>query len=162
MKFTGIAVLAMIAAGAASAQTELRFGHVGEPGSLFEASANHFVEVANEKLGDDDGLEVFDPAIEGQVPHGPVRHAAAPLVVPDEAEVAGEESDPVTPQRTVPIVSEVCEPVGGLDEQWALARFGPRQLHAVARSQITNVLPMVRGHIEGGAWDVCPGGRQLF
>ena len=53
MKITGIVAVAMIAASAASAQTELRFGHVGEPGSLFEASANHFVEVANEKLGDE-------------------------------------------------------------------------------------------------------------
>ena len=53
MKSIGIAAVMVIAAGTASAQTELRFGHVGEPGSLFEASANHFVEVANEKLGDD-------------------------------------------------------------------------------------------------------------
>ncbi len=53
MKITSIVATAMIAAGAASAQTELRLGHVGEPGSLFEASANHFVEVANEMLGED-------------------------------------------------------------------------------------------------------------
>jgi tripartite ATP-independent transporter DctP family solute receptor len=53
MKITGIVAIAMLAGGAAAAQTELRFGHVGEPGSLFEASANHFVEVANAKLGDD-------------------------------------------------------------------------------------------------------------
>ncbi len=53
MKITGIVAAALIAGSAASAQTELRFGHVGEPGSLFAASADHFVEVANEKLGDD-------------------------------------------------------------------------------------------------------------
>ncbi len=53
MRHFTIFAAAMLAAGAASAQQELRFGHVGEPGSLFEASANHFVEVANEKLGDD-------------------------------------------------------------------------------------------------------------
>ena len=50
--FTAIAV-ALLAAGPALAQQELRLGHVGEPGSLFEASADHFVEVANEKLGED-------------------------------------------------------------------------------------------------------------
>ncbi len=47
------------AAGVASAQEVLRFGHVGEPSSLFEASANHFAEVANEKLGDDYEVQVF-------------------------------------------------------------------------------------------------------
>ena len=34
----------------AMAQTELKFGHVGKPGSLFEASANEFAKRANEKL----------------------------------------------------------------------------------------------------------------
>jgi tripartite ATP-independent transporter DctP family solute receptor len=37
-------------AASAEAQTELKFGHVGEPGSLFEASANEFAKRANEKL----------------------------------------------------------------------------------------------------------------
>jgi len=30
---------------------ELKFGHVGAPGSLFEASANEFARIANERLG---------------------------------------------------------------------------------------------------------------
>jgi tripartite ATP-independent transporter DctP family solute receptor len=38
-------------AGAASAQTEIKFGHVGEPGSLFDRSAQEFAKRANEKLG---------------------------------------------------------------------------------------------------------------
>jgi len=48
-----IALLAAMSLGgiaAAQAQTELKFGHVGNPGSLFEASANAFVERANAKL----------------------------------------------------------------------------------------------------------------
>jgi TRAP-type transport system periplasmic protein len=40
--FSGIA--------AAAAQTEIKFGHVGNPGSLFEASANEFAERANAKF----------------------------------------------------------------------------------------------------------------
>jgi tripartite ATP-independent transporter DctP family solute receptor len=50
---TALAAAAAIvaAAGSASAQTlELKFGHVGEPGSLFELSANEFARVANERL----------------------------------------------------------------------------------------------------------------
>ena len=35
----------------AQAQMELKFGHVGGPGSLFELSANEFARRANEKLG---------------------------------------------------------------------------------------------------------------
>jgi tripartite ATP-independent transporter DctP family solute receptor len=36
----------------ATAQMELKLGHVGGPGSLFELSANEFARRANEKLGD--------------------------------------------------------------------------------------------------------------
>ena len=59
MKLTAIVAAVIVAAGAASAQTELRFGHVGEPGSLFAASAEHFAEVANEKLGEDYEVVVY-------------------------------------------------------------------------------------------------------
>ena len=41
---------------AAEAQTELKFGHVGNPGSLFEASANEFAKRANAKL-EEQGLD---------------------------------------------------------------------------------------------------------
>ncbi|MGH6917839.1 MAG: TRAP transporter substrate-binding protein, partial [Geminicoccaceae bacterium] len=34
----------------ANAQTEIKFGHVGEPGSLFQLSAEEFAERANAKL----------------------------------------------------------------------------------------------------------------
>jgi len=36
--------------GLAAAQTELKLGHVGEPGSLIGAAADHFAELANAKL----------------------------------------------------------------------------------------------------------------
>ncbi len=38
-------------ASTANAQTEIKFGHVGNPGSLFEASAQEFAKRANAKLG---------------------------------------------------------------------------------------------------------------
>ena len=43
----------------AGAQTELKFGHVGEPGSLFALSADEFARLANEKLGDDYKVVTF-------------------------------------------------------------------------------------------------------
>ncbi|HWA38331.1 MAG TPA: TRAP transporter substrate-binding protein [Burkholderiales bacterium] len=46
-----IAALAVAFGGTAFAQTEIKFGHVGEPGSLFAASAEEFAKRANAKLG---------------------------------------------------------------------------------------------------------------
>ncbi|MGE0847227.1 MAG: TRAP transporter substrate-binding protein [Flavobacteriaceae bacterium] len=42
------AALAALAVAPASAQTVLKFGHVGEPGSLFETSANEFARCVND------------------------------------------------------------------------------------------------------------------
>jgi len=52
--------LLTLSAGAVNAQQlELRFGHVGNPGSLFAASAEEFARRANEKLGDKAVVQVF-------------------------------------------------------------------------------------------------------
>ena len=59
MHFTTLIAAAIVAAGPAAAQEVLRFGHVGEPGSLFASSAEHFAEVANEKLGEGYEVQVF-------------------------------------------------------------------------------------------------------
>jgi tripartite ATP-independent transporter DctP family solute receptor len=45
------ALAALLTAGSAIAQTEIKFGHVGEPGSLFDQSAQEFAKRANAKLG---------------------------------------------------------------------------------------------------------------
>ena len=49
----------LLAAAPAVAQTEIKFGHVGEPGSLFAASADEFAKRANAKLGDKAKVVVF-------------------------------------------------------------------------------------------------------
>ncbi|WP_185983471.1 TRAP transporter substrate-binding protein [Aureimonas mangrovi] len=46
-------------ASAAQAQTEIRFGHVGEPGSLMALSTEEFARRANEKLGDMARVSVY-------------------------------------------------------------------------------------------------------
>ena len=48
-----------LAAGPGFAQTEIKFGHVGEPGSLFAASAEEFAKRANAKLGNKAKVVVF-------------------------------------------------------------------------------------------------------
>src|SRR5262245_65692791 len=45
------ASFAALFAGSVFSQTEIKFGHVGEPGSLFAASAEEFAKRANAKLG---------------------------------------------------------------------------------------------------------------
>jgi tripartite ATP-independent transporter DctP family solute receptor len=50
---------ASLSAGSAIAQIEIKFGHVGEPGSLFAASAEEFARRANAKLGDKAKVVVY-------------------------------------------------------------------------------------------------------
>ncbi len=49
--FVSIAIALSLSAGSAVAQQEVKFGHVGEPGSLFDLSAQEFAKRANAKLG---------------------------------------------------------------------------------------------------------------
>jgi tripartite ATP-independent transporter DctP family solute receptor len=51
--------VSVLLAQAAAAQTELKFGHVGEPGSLFQKSADEFAKRANEKLAGKVKVVVF-------------------------------------------------------------------------------------------------------
>jgi len=51
LKYLLAAGLAAAFSGVSHAQTEIKFGHVGEPGSLFAASAEEFAKRANVKLG---------------------------------------------------------------------------------------------------------------
>ena len=50
LRFTLAAALAAAFAGSVHAQMEIKFGHVGEPGSLFAASAEEFAKRANARL----------------------------------------------------------------------------------------------------------------
>ena len=49
----------LFAAAPIQAQTEIKLGHVGEPGSLFQKSADEFARRANAKLGDKAKVVVF-------------------------------------------------------------------------------------------------------
>ncbi|MGB0087287.1 MAG: TRAP transporter substrate-binding protein [Rhodomicrobiaceae bacterium] len=53
------AVIALPLTGANAEELKLRFGHVGEPGSLLEASANHFTACTNPKLKGKAEVEVY-------------------------------------------------------------------------------------------------------
>jgi tripartite ATP-independent transporter DctP family solute receptor len=53
------AIASTIASNAYADKLQLKFGHVGAPGSLFAASAEEFARVANAKLGDKAEVVVF-------------------------------------------------------------------------------------------------------
>ncbi|MEL6478741.1 MAG: TRAP transporter substrate-binding protein [Pseudomonadota bacterium] len=55
----GAAAIAALTGAAASAETVLKFGHVGAPGSLFEASVNQYAACANEKLAGKVDVQTF-------------------------------------------------------------------------------------------------------
>lgn len=55
----GAVAAATLPVTAFAADLTLRFGHVGAPGSLFEASVNAFAECANGKLGDAAEVQTF-------------------------------------------------------------------------------------------------------
>ncbi|HZT25566.1 MAG TPA: TRAP transporter substrate-binding protein [Pseudolabrys sp.] len=54
-----LAAATLLSVGTAAAQTEIKFGHVGEPGSLFDQSAQEFAKRANAKLGDKAKVVVY-------------------------------------------------------------------------------------------------------
>lgn len=55
----GAAFTALLATPAMAEKLTLKFGHVGAPGSLFEASANEFARCANATLGDVAEVQTF-------------------------------------------------------------------------------------------------------
>jgi TRAP-type transport system periplasmic protein len=54
-----LAASALTASGTALAQTEIKLGHVGEPGSLFQKSADEYARRANAKLGNKAKVVVY-------------------------------------------------------------------------------------------------------
>ena len=80
----------------AVAQTEIKFGHVGEPGSLFEASANEFAKKANAKLGNKAKVVVYgssqlggDKELMQKLKLGTVDMALPSTVMTSEADIFG-------------------------------------------------------------------------
>jgi tripartite ATP-independent transporter DctP family solute receptor len=80
----------------ALAQTEIKFGHVGEPGSLFAASAEEFAKRANAKLGSKAKVVVYgssqlggDKELLQKLKLGTVDIALPSTVMSSEADIFG-------------------------------------------------------------------------
>ncbi len=90
------AALAVVVYGNAFAQVEIKFGHVGEPGSLFAASAEEFAKRANAKLGAKGKVVVFgssqlggDKELLQKLKLGTVDMALPSTVMSSEADLFG-------------------------------------------------------------------------
>src|SRR3546814_16509063 len=85
---SAVAVTGLIASPAMAQTLSLKFGHVGEPGSLFEASANEFAPCPNADLGDTAAVQVFgssplgsDTELLQKLNHGQVQFALPSAVL---------------------------------------------------------------------------------
>ena len=91
-----IAFACAFASAAALAQTEIKFGHVGEPGSLFAVSADEFAKRANAKLGSKAKVVVYgssqlggDKELLQKLKLGTVDIALPSTVMSSEADIFG-------------------------------------------------------------------------
>ena len=66
--FIATAAAATLRAGRASAETEIKLGHVGEPGSLIGAQADEFAKRVNAKLGGKAKVTCTAPASSAATP----------------------------------------------------------------------------------------------
>jgi len=89
-------LIALFTAGFAFAQTELKFGHVGNPGSLFAKSAEEYAKRANEKLGGKATVVVYgasqlggDKELLQKVKLGTVDFALPSTVMSSESDLFG-------------------------------------------------------------------------
>lgn len=96
LHFGMVALAAALFAPAAGAQTEIKFGHVGEPGSLFAMSAEEFARRANAKLGGKAKVVVYgssqlggDKELLQKLKLGTVEMALPSTVMSSEADLFG-------------------------------------------------------------------------
>jgi len=96
IRFASIAAIAIAFCSNAWAQMELKFGHVGNPGSLFAASAEEFAKRANAKLGGKAKVVVFgasqlgsDKELLQKLKLGTVDFALPSTVMSSEADLFG-------------------------------------------------------------------------
>src|SRR3984893_15895734 len=88
---------------------------------------NHCFEVAHERL-------------ERNLRHIPVRKAATALVIADETELRRQAGQQRRPDRALPIVLDVVEPVAHLDHRHTVSGGCDSKIHPIRRSKETYIL----------------------
>lgn len=90
---------------------------------------------------------------EGDIADVPVRKTITPFVIPDKHVVFGKVLQEMTPHRALPVILEVVQPVGCLDQRPALSSCGVRDLNSIGRRAEANLL--VRSGRATGGRRVC-------
>ena len=90
--------------------------------------------------GVDDGLEVGDPGLHGELAELAVGEPAPSLVVADERVAVAQLGQPVTPDRALPVEVEMRQPRRRPHDRRPAAVDGVRQPHAVASGAEANLL----------------------
>src|SRR6185503_173894 len=88
----------------------------------------------------DDRFQILDPALKRQITDIQIGHSAAALVITNVAEIVAEKSYPMPPDRTLPFILEMRQPVRGLDHHRSRTRLRPGELDAIGSTQVTNSL----------------------
>src|SRR5215475_10072892 len=111
-------------------------GHTDRPALRNAQHGERFSEVGRV----DDVLNVLDPPLEREVADVPVGHSATALVVTNVTEAVAEEAYPMTPDRTLPFVLEMGQPISRLDDHRSSTRFSPGELDSVFGADVSDSL----------------------
>src|SRR5262249_51363079 len=88
----------------------------------------------------DDRFQVANECLEGNLLDVPIRKAVAPRVISDKTVIARQPTENVAPNRTVPIVFEMAEPVRCLNERRSLPHCCICNANPVGRGAESNLL----------------------
>src|SRR5262245_31732218 len=67
----------------------------------------------------DNAFEVAYEGVERNIIDFPIGQSVAARIVPDQLVFGGEDMQQVTPDRALPVIFEMIEPIGGLDQRRA-------------------------------------------
>src|SRR5262245_61129512 len=88
----------------------------------------------------DKAFEIVHKSFESDIVHFPIGKPIAALVVADQSMLSGKLAEEIAPDRTLPIVFEMVEPVSGLDQRRTLSGHGVGDPDAIACGAKVNFL----------------------
>src|SRR5215510_1757121 len=88
----------------------------------------------------DNAFEIMHKSFERDIVDVPIGKPVAAFVVTDQSMLSGKLAEEIAPDRTLPVVFEMVEPVSGLDQRRTVSSHGVGDPDAIARSAKVNFL----------------------
>src|SRR5262249_9776785 len=88
----------------------------------------------------DNAFEIVHKSFERDIVDVPIGKPVAALVVTDQSMLSGKLAEEIAPDRTLPVVFEMVEPVSGLDQRRTLPGHSVGDPDTIARSAKVNFL----------------------